>query len=217
MKRDINKQEKISFIGISLSALSTTESAAAVLDKNLKIIKLDKLFSMADVEFFLTTLPSKHNSIVTVSIPENETMISSKWKYNSRTYQPVNLNSPIKNVNNWSDRFSTRGSEFLKNLYTEGLDIFRFDLDNVKKEMGHSAPFKNRTPTDCKAIQNTLKMEYGMRELPTNMLPVAQLEAIMGAFLAHKLAFGEENIDYKTLYEFEELEVLGLEPNSTLL
>ena len=48
-----NKESKISFIGISLGGLSTTESAVAVLDKNLRVILLDKLFAMNDVKYFL--------------------------------------------------------------------------------------------------------------------------------------------------------------------
>ena len=90
-----DKDSKISFIGISLGGLSTTESAAAVLDKNLKVILLDKLFSMSDVKYFLDNFAGKQNAIILVSVPENEVMISSKWKYISRTYYPVNLNSEI--------------------------------------------------------------------------------------------------------------------------
>lgn len=209
MNYKINKQEKLSFVGISLSSTTTTESAAAILDKNLKIITLDKLFSMQDVQFFLDSLPGKSNSIITVSIPENETMLNSKWKFNSRTYQAVNLNSPIKNTDDWATRFSTRGCEYFFELKKNNLDIFRFDIDNAKKSIGYSSPFKDRSPTDCKSLQNTLKMELGMRELPSNMLPVAQLEAILGACLAHTIAHGEENEHYKKLYEFENIDVLG--------
>ena len=47
------KDLKVSFIGISLSGLSTIESAVAVLDKDLHVVMLDKLFSMTDVKHFL--------------------------------------------------------------------------------------------------------------------------------------------------------------------
>ncbi len=209
MNPRLNHQEKLSFIGISLSSTSTSESAAAILDKDLKIITLDKLFSMQDVQYFIDNLPGKRNSIILVSIPENETLINSKWKYNSRCYQPVNLNSPIKNRDNWADRFSTRGCEYFEEVKAKDIDIFRFDIDNVKKSLGYFAPFKHRTPTDCKSIQNTLKIKFGMREIPSNMLPVSQLEAILGACLAHSIAYGEENTDYKKLYEYCNMDVLG--------
>ena len=54
-----DKASKIEFIGVSLGGLSTTESAVAVLDSNLHIIMLDKLFSMSDVKYFLDNQAEK--------------------------------------------------------------------------------------------------------------------------------------------------------------
>lgn len=209
MIKNINLQEKISFIGISLSGNTNNESAAAILNKNLKIITLDKLFTMKDVEFFIDNLPGKKNSLIMISIPENETMISSKWKYNSRTYQPVNLNSKITNKDDWTNRFSTRGSEYFQELKQNGIDIFRYDLSNAKKFLGCTSPFKDRTPLDCKSIQDSLKVKFNLKELPSNMLPAAQLEAILGAILAYTIINGQENVDYKVLYKYEDMDVIG--------
>ena len=74
----------------------TVSAESAILDKDLNIIKLDKLFSMQDIKYFFETLTGKKQSLVFATIPKNEVMISSKWKYQSRTYHPVNLNSRIK-------------------------------------------------------------------------------------------------------------------------
>lgn len=205
----IEKQEKHSFVGISLSSTANTESAVAILDKDTKIITLDKIFTTQDLEFFINNLPGKKNSIITVSIPENETMISSKWKYNSRNYQAVNLNSKIKNNDDWTNRFSNRGCDYLSELKEKNIDIFRYDITNVKKSIGFCTPFKDRTPVNCKSLQNTLKIKLNMRELPTNMLPVAQLEAVLGAYLAHCLVFGNENYQCKKIFEFNNIDVLG--------
>lgn len=205
----INKQEKISFIGISLSPNNNTESAVAVLDANAKIITLDKLFTVQDLEFFIENFPGKKNSVIMISIPENETMISSKWKYNSRTYQPVNLNSKITNNDEWANRFSNRCSEYIEELKSKGLDVFRYDINNVKKAMGYCTPFKDRTPIDCKALQNTLKIKLNMRELPANMLPVAQLEAILGAYLALCMVIDNKEYQCKKLFTFNNTEVIG--------
>lgn len=205
-----NKDEKITFIGISLGGLSTIESAVAVLDKNLKIITLDKLFSMFDVKYFLDNLPCKQNVVIMVSIPENEIMISSKWKYNSRTYDVVNFEEKIKNIDDWTNRFSTRGCELFRELKEENIDIFRFDVDNLKKVIGNCFAYRERTPIDCKALQDTLRMKYNMRELPVNMLPVAQLEAILGAFLAHMVVCGNNEFDTKIIGNYQELPIIGV-------
>lgn len=205
-----NKDTKILFAGISLGGLSTTESAVALLDRNLHVIMLDKLFSMSDVKYFLDNLAGKKNSIIMVSIPENEVMLSSKWKYNSRTYDTVNLDHKMLNLDGWTNRFAARGCEYFKELSDNGIDIYRFDVDNMKKMFGNCCAFRGRTPTDCKALQDTLRIKYNMRELPVNMLPVAQLEAILGAVLAHIIATDNPDFKHKQIGTYENLSVLGI-------
>lgn len=205
-----NKETKVTFIGIALGGQSTTESAVAILDKNLRVITLDKLFSMSDVKYFLDNYAGKQNSIVLVSIPENEIMLNHKWKYNSRTYDLVNFDRQMMNRDGWTNRFATRGSEYFKELSDQGIDIFRFDVDNMKKVFGNCFAFKDRTPIDCKALQDTLRIKYNMRELPVNMLPVAQLEAILGAFLAQMIATNNTEFEYKQIGTYEDLEVIGI-------
>ena len=205
-----DKNSKVSFIGISLGGLSTIESAVAVLDSNLHIITLDKLFSMSDVKYFLDNFAGKQNAVIMVSIPENEVMLNQKWKYNSRTYDLVNFDKKMLNREDWTNRFSSRGSEYFKELSAMGIDIFRFDTDNMKKVMGSCYAYKDRIPTDCKALQDTLRIKYNMRELPVNMLPVAQLEAILGAILAQMVTFGSDEFDCKVIGEFEGLNTIGI-------
>lgn len=204
------KDLKVSFIGISLSGLSTIESAVAVLDKNLHVVMLDKLFSMNDVKYFLDNWAGKQNAIIMVSIPENEVMLNHKWKYNSRTYDLVNFDKQMINKDDWTNRFSSRGSEYFQNLKEEGYDIFRFDVNNMKKVFGNCYAFRERTPIDCKSLQDTLRMKYNMRELPVNMLPVAQLEAILGAFLGQMIATDNKEFEYKQIGLYENLQIIGI-------
>ncbi len=205
-----DKNSKVSFIGISLGGLSTIESAVAVLDRNLHIITLDKLFSMSDVKYFLDNFAGKQNAVIMVSIPENQVMLDHKWKYNSRTYDLVNFDKKMINREDWTNRFSSRGSEYFKELNAKGTDIFRFDTDNMKKVMGSCYAYKDRTPTDCKSLQDTLRIKYNMRELPVNMLPVAQLEAILGAILANMSVLGNSDFECKIIGEFDGLKTIGI-------
>ena len=205
-----NKEEKISFVGISLGGVSTTESAVAIVDRNLHIITLDKLFSMNDVKYFLDNLPGKQNSVIMVSIAENEVMLSCKWKYNSRTYDLVNFDKKMINREDWTNRFASRGSEYFKELSDKGIEIYRFDIDNMKQIYGNCFAYRERTPIDCKALQDTLRIKYDMRELPVNMLPVAQLEALLGAILAQMICTNNKDYEYKQIGEYEELPILGL-------
>lgn len=205
-----DKNSKFSFVGIALGGLSTTESAVALIDRNMHIITLDKLFSINDVKYYLNNFAGKQNAVIVVSIPENEVMLSAKWKYNSRTYDLVNFDTKMINREDWTNRFSSRGSEFFRELKEKNIDIFRFDIENMKKVLGNSYAYKERTPSDCKALQDVLRIKYNMYELPVNMLPAAQLEALTGAILANMIALGSNEFECKKIGEYEDLTVVGL-------
>ena len=210
MNKQGNKKEKFSFLGISLSNVSNIESAVAMVNHDLKIITLDKLFSVNDIKYFLNNLPGKDASVIMVSIPENEVMLSSKWKYNSRTYDLVNFDTKMLNRDDWTNRFSTRGNEYFKLLRSQGVDIYRFDIENMKDFLGCSYSYKSRTPSDCKALQDTLRMKYNMHELPQNMLPAAQLEALMGAILAKMFASENDVSLCKQIGFYGDLPIVGV-------
>lgn len=198
------------FVGITLANSSNTESGICVLDSNLDIVTLDKLYSMTDVQFFIDNFPGKQNAVFLVSLPDNPAMLSTKWRVQSKPYQLVNTNRLMKNRDEWCNRLSNRGCDYFLELKNKGLDIFRFDVRALKHSLGLSLAFKEHSPVDCKHLQSALKVKFAMKELPNNMVPVAQLEGILGAFLAHKMYFEELNKDYKVLFTHKELDVIGL-------
>ena len=212
MKKYCSKPEfkdKKTFIGISFSSIAANESAVAVLDENLNILLLDKLFSLSDVDFFLKNFQGLNNAIVAVSMAKNEVMISSKWKYLARIYHPVNLNSHLLNKEGWADRFSKKGTDLFKFFKQDGCSIFRFDVHNAKMAFGCNEAFLDRTPADCKALQSGLKYKLDMVQLPSNMIPVSELEAVLGAYTAFSYAKDCENKYCKKLFEFYGLDVIG--------
>ena len=54
--------------------------------------------------------------------------------------------------------------------------------------------FKQRSPADCKFLQNILRTEFGFSDIPTNMMPAGALEAIVGALVARNYAKGNFEI-----------------------
>jgi hypothetical protein len=57
--------------------------------------------------------------------------------------------------------------------------------------------FKERSSADCKFLQAALRNEFGFAELPLNMMPVAQLEAIVGTLLAEEFVKNNTNEIFK--------------------
>ena len=212
---NLNKKDfsnKHYFVGISLSSGASLDSGAAVLDRNLNLIRLDKLFTMEDVKFFINNFTGKPEAIFNISIPENPTMLNAKWKLLSREYQLIQSSSLIDVEKlEWTHRFSTRGSEFFRECSAKGIDIFRYDIRELKSALGLSSAFKLRSPIDCKSLQSAFRYKFKIYDLPANMVPAAQLEAILGAYLGYIMYNPESEYNFTKKAEYGGLDVLGLD------
>lgn len=194
-------------VGLSLGASSSIESGVAVMElATRKLIHIDKLFSMNDVQLFFDNYVSKKNSIICVSLPWDNTMLEGKWRVLSKQYQLIhNEEDAFLNRDNWMQRFSTRGCELLTSLAEQGCDVVRFEVYLARQKLNLYSNYKERSSADCKFLQSVLKYEYGFDELPSNMMPVGQLEAIVGAILADK-KFKQET---EQIFEFKGLSVIN--------
>jgi len=195
-------------LGISLGASSSMESGVAVREiPTGKLIHLDKLFSMNDISLFFENYPSIKNSVICVSLPWDNTMLEGKWRILSKPYQLIhNSQEEFLNRDNWMQRFSTRGSDLLNELKSKGADVSRFEIYLTRQKLNLYSNYKERSSADCKFLQNALKLDYGFEELPSNMMPAAQLEAICGTIL------GIEKLKHNTnkIFEFKGMDVINL-------
>jgi hypothetical protein len=208
---EANLVNKLFFVGISLGSCATSESGVAVLDRNLNIITLDKLFSIDDIRFFLNNFVGKQNAVINISLPENPQMLNAKWKLLSRQYQLIQSCELINQDNDWINRYSNRGCDFFVEMKNKGIDIFRFDVRDLKLALGLSGIYKDRSPADCKALQSSLKFRFKLRDLPANMLPVSQLEALLGAYLGILMVEDSIDIACKVRSEYKDIEVVGID------
>ncbi len=194
------------YIGLSLGAASSIESGVAVLQDNGQLCYVDKLFSINDVVFFFDNFSSLKNSSIMVSLPWDNAMLNGKWRVLSKPYQRINENPLFLNKDNWMQRFSPRGSEYLLKLHDEGIDINRFEIYLTRQKLNLYSNYKERSPADCKFFQSALKLNYGFSNMPGNMIPAAQLEAIAGALLAREYKKGKT----KRIFEYNGLDVINI-------
>lgn len=194
-------------VGLSLGPASSVESGVAVREiATGKLIYVDKLFSMNDVQLFFDNYTSLKNSIICVSLPWDNTMMEGKWRVLSKPYQLIHSSkNPFLNRDNWLQRFSPRGADLLLNLKNEGCEVSRYEIYLTRQKFNLYSNYKERSSADCKFLQSALKFEYGFDELPTNMMPVAQLEAIVGTLLAEEKLKGNT----KKIFEFRNLDVIN--------
>lgn len=194
-------------VGLSLGPTSSVESGVAVRELSSgKLIYIDKLFSMNDVSLFFENYPSLKNSVICVSLPWDNTMLEGKWRVLSKPYQMIHTLGNFPNTDNWMQRFSTRGCDLLNNLKNNGSDISRFEVYLTRQRFNLYSNFKERSSADCKFLQQALRNEYGFEDLPANMMPVAQLEAIVGTLLAEAKIKGKT----KTIFDYKGLDVINL-------
>ncbi len=193
------------YIGLSLAASSGMDSGVAVLDEDNQLILLDKLYTMNDVMHFFDNFSSLKYSKICVSLVWDRTMLNGKWRILGKPYQLVATNPLIPNREGWTNRYSTRGCEYFKSLVEKGVDIKRFELYLTRQSMNLNSCYKERSPADCKYLQQMLKFEYGL-DLPSNMMPMSQLEAIVGAILARENTKNPSNI--KIISNFKDFDVI---------
>ncbi len=194
-------------VGLSLGPTSSAESGVAVRElASGKLIYVDKLFSMNDIGLFFENYPSLKNSVICISLPWDNTMLEGKWRVLSKPYQMIHTLGNFPNTDNWMQRFSTRGSDLFNQLCENGAEIYRFEVYLTRQKFNLYSNFKERSSADCKFLQSTLRNEYNFNELPTNMMPVAQLEAIIGTLLAEEKIKGNT----KQIFKFKDLDVINL-------
>ena len=199
------------YIGLSLSSGSTVDSGLAIIDEFGKLILVDKYYKMNDIIFFFENYSSLKQSKICVSMPWDRTMLEGKWRILSKPYQLVATNRNMPNRDNWTQRHSTRGSEYLKELSSRGITVNRFEIYLTRQSFHLNSCYKDRSPADCKFLQQALKYEWGFDTLPVNMMPMSHLEAILGAILAKEYAKNPDNINI--LYNFKGLDVIDIKEN----
>ena len=195
-------------VGLSLGASSSIESGVAVMEiATKKLIYIDKLFSMNDVQLFFDNYVSLKNSAICVSLPWDNTMLEGKWRVLSKQYQLIhNDENMFLNRDNWMQRFSTRGCELFTGLLEKGINITRFEVYLARQKLNLYSNYKERSSADCKFLQSTLRVEYGFDELPTNMMPMGELEAIVGTLVAKQIVQNKT----KKIFEFKGIDVVNV-------
>lgn len=201
------------YIGLALSASSGMDSGVAVLDEDNNLILVDKLYTMNDVMFFFDNYPMLKYSKVCVSLVWDRTMLNGKWRILGKPYQLVATNPLMPNREGWTQRYSTRGCEYFKSLVEKGIEVNRFELYLTRQSMNLNSCYKERSPADCKFLQQTLKYEWGL-DLPANMMPMSQLEAIVGALLARENAKNPQNV--KVVSTFRDFNVIDINSRSLI-
>lgn len=213
MEELVNKKyqqfdNKHCFVGISISPTSINESGVAVLDRNLNLLRTDKIFHIKEIEQYILKLAPHDSMLVCVDLPRNPNLVSGKWRIESRYTKAFKLNSFEDSTFDWADRFCDRGSDLCDTLNSLNINTFRYYSYFTKNFLKLNSPYKSRSPLGCKHLQMTIQNSLNINGISSNLLPIIGLDAIIGAYIAWRIWMSRENTGYKFIGEHKNIPIV---------
>lgn len=195
------------FVGISLSYSVSTESGIAIIDRDLNIVRIDKIFNLSDLSLIIKNLGPADSIVVCVDLPKNVPLTNGKWRQEARNISPFKLNN-FDSKFSWADRFSDRGSDFCGDVKDLGVEIYRYYCYFTKNILKLNPPFKSRSPVACKYLQMIIQNNLKISGIPANLIALSGLDALIGAYTGWRIATSNENAGYKYIGEFNTLPIV---------
>lgn len=200
----INKQF---FIGIALGDSPTSETGVAILNKNLDLIRVDKLYTNKEIHTFLDNFNGTIDSTVCISLASTPHHFSSKWRQDEKCIHAFSLYESSEDLL-WTDRFSDRGKDIYISLNNDGISAYRYNVHLAKVRLNLIPPFKKRSQPGCKYLQTVIRDQLSVNNLPNNLIPIATLEAIIGGYVGWKMTTDKEDVGYSFIEPFKEQKVV---------
>jgi len=211
--RPDNHKQKFCFIGLSIASAGAAESGMAVIDRDLNLLRTDKIYNLSEIKLLVSNIAPPENTILCVDLPKNIVMLTGKWRIESKQTQILSLkNIDVTNKDLWTKRFSDRGSDLCSYFSESGMEVYRYNSSFTKNMLKLSPPYKSRSPAACKFLQNIIEEKLKISNMPSNLLPLPSLNAIIGAFISWKLETGKENIGYKQIGIHKSIPVITAVP-----
>lgn len=184
------------FIGVALGENSLAETGISIINRNLELIFVDKLFSNQDVIHAINNFNGTTDSIVMLSLAPTPEDLASKWRTEERQIHAFSLYESAENML-WTGRFSERGNEIYHTLNKFGVSTFRYNIHIAKMTLNLHPPFKMRSQPGCKYLQTVIQDGLSVNNLPSNLIPISSLDALIGAYTGWLLATSQEEEGYK--------------------
>ncbi|MCR4881380.1 MAG: hypothetical protein K6A44_05445 [bacterium] len=198
------------FIGITIGENSSCDSGICVINRDNEIVRIDKAYSIDELKDCVAGIAGKKNSVICIDMPEYYELLEGKWRISNKAVKPLKIDFDYQGKDGWTSRYSDRGSDFYRKLLAEGYAVYRY-CSNFTKTILELHPYmKERTPAGCKFLQMAIKEKLGIKNFPPNMLPVSVLDAILGAYIAQKIANGTLGVDYEVGYKYKDIDIISL-------
>jgi len=193
------------FVGIDMAPSESLETGITVIDRDRRIVRMEKMDDNEQLVLFLQNLSPPENLVVALDIPKSLS-IPSKWRQQQIKMHPLKLDEKLEyQVRETvpTDRFAQRAKDFYDAVSDKGILIFSFFAAHAKMRYDLNIPFRHRSPQGCRALQAMMKQRLGLQDVPTNLAPSSVLDAMIGAYTAWLLCKGKEGENFK-MYQDDE-------------
>ena len=198
------------FIGITIGENAGCDSGICVLNRQSEIVRIDKAYSVDELKDCTEKIAGKKNSVICIDMPEYYELLNGKWRIVNKAAHPMKIDFEYQGKDNWTSRYSDRGSDFYRKLLADGYNVYRYCSNYTKTKLELHPYMKERTPAGCKFLQMGIREKLGIKNFPPNMVPLSVLDAILGAYIAKIIATGELNKDYETGYRYKDIDIISL-------
>jgi hypothetical protein len=193
------------FVGIDMAPIESLETGLTVIDRDRRIVRMDKLNDDEQLLLFLENLSPPDNIVVALDIPKSLS-IPSKWRQQQIKMHPLCLENTMENATRElvpTDRFAQRAKDFYDEVSKRNILIFSFFAAHAKMRYDLNIPYRHRSPQGCRALQAMMRQRLGLQDVPTNLAPSSVLDAMIGAYTAWMLCKGKEGEHFK-MFEDDE-------------
>jgi len=189
-----NLAQRWTFVGIDMAPNASLESGMAFLDRDLTLLRMDKLYSDDAIIETLKQFGAPHTLIVCLDMPKNLS-IPGRFRQEEIKNNAMRLDTPIYD-RDVVERFSPRGVTLYDRIKELGaLPLLTF-TPNTKSAFQFFFPYKSRSPQGCRALQSLIDEELGIKNMPNNLAPSSVLEALIAAYSGWMLMTGTLNEHY---------------------
>ncbi len=201
-----NMAQRWIFVGIDLAPNASLESGIAILDRDLTLLRMDKLYSDEAIVDALTQLGATHTLVVSLDMPKN-LAITGRFRQEEIKYNAMRLDNPEYD-RPVVDRFSDRAYLLYKKINALGILPFLTYTPNTKASFKFFFPYKSRSPQGCRALQGLIQEELKVKNMPTNLAPSSVLEALLASYSAWSTFAGTLNKEFQIKRNHQGLNVL---------
>ncbi|MFM7390569.1 MAG: hypothetical protein ACKO34_08130 [Vampirovibrionales bacterium] len=196
------------FVGVDIAPNASLETGLVMIDNELTITRMDKLYTNAAIQQTLTQIAGQANVMVVLDMPKNLS-VPGRFRQEELKYHGLRLHEAGYDRQAMS-RFNRRARQFYTQLEEQGLFPVLGFASKLKMNLGFTSAFKARSPQGCRNLQSFVSDVLQLKNMPINLIPSSVLDAMVLAYAGWVLSHGDYGVDAMLYHDAEGYRVLDV-------